>query len=99
MRRWMIAGALALAIAVYAYAQSTPQIMFEHDGVNLTSFKCVVDGGAAVDLGLPTPTGTTYSVNITACTPVMVNGTHSLVIQACNGSTCTDAVAITVVKL
>jgi len=38
-------------------------------------------------------------VAITACTGVMVNGTHSLVIQACNATGCTNAVAITVVKL
>jgi hypothetical protein len=99
MTRWLIVVAVALALAVGAFAQATPQIMFEHDGVNVTTFKCVVDGGAAVDLGLPTPTGTTYSVAITTCTPVMVNGSHSLVIQACNGTVCTSAAAITVVKL
>ena len=102
MRRWLLAVSLALAVAVGAYGQATPQIMFEHDGLNLTTFKCVVDGGTAIDLGKPTPTGTpatTYSVAITTCTPLLVNGVYSLVIQACNGDTCTNAVAITVVKL
>ena len=65
----------------------------------MTSFKCVVDGGTPVDLGLPTPVGTTYSTDITNCTGVMVNGTHSVVIQACNATGCTSAAAITVVKL
>lgn len=99
MTRWLVALCLALALAVGAVAQTTPQVKWEHDGLNVTSFKCVVDGGAPTDLGLPTPTGTTYSTDITNCTGVMVNGQHSLVIQACNANGCTSATAITVVKL
>ena len=99
MRRSLILLSLLLLLPVVGLAQPTPQILFEHDGANLTAFKCVVDGGTPVDLGKPTPTGTTYSVAITSCTGVMVNGTHSLVIQACNAGGCTNAVAITVVKL
>jgi hypothetical protein len=79
--------------------QPTPQVKWEHDGVNATSFKCVLDAGTPTDLGLPTPSGTTYSVDITACTGIMTNGSHSVVIQACNVNGCTSATAITVVKL
>ena len=99
MRYRRLILALLLLLPVVGLAQPVPQIMFEHDGLNLTRFTCVVNGGTAVDLGLPTPTGTTYSVAITSCAPLLVNGAHSLVIQACNGTTCTPAVAITVVKL
>ena len=90
---------LVLLLPTLVWAQPVPKVYWEHDGLNITSFKCVVDGGAPSDLGLPTPSGTTYSTDITNCTGVMVNGTHSLVIQACNASGCVDATAITVVKL
>ena len=102
MRRSLILLSLLLLLPVVGRAQPTPQILFEHDGANLTSFKCVVDPATTntiTDLGIPSKTGTTYSVDITACTGVMVNGTHSLVIQACNAVGCTSATAITVVKL
>lgn len=99
MRKWLIAVSLALALAVGAAAQTTPKVYWEHNGVNVTSFKCVIDGGTPTDLGLPTPSGTTYSTDITNCTGVMTNGQHSLVIQACNSVGCTNAATITVVKL
>src|SRR5512139_1713663 len=98
MKKWLILATLLL-LPMLAWSQPTPQIKWEHDGLNVTSFKCVVDGGTPIDLGLPTRSGTTYSTDITNCTGVMVNGTHSLVIQACNASGCTSATAITVVKL
>lgn len=98
MRRWIVLLALAL-LPVVGWAQTTPRIYWDHDGVNVTSFKCVVDGTTTTDLGLPTPTGTTYSTDISSCTGVMVNGQHSLVIQACNANGCTSATSITVVKL
>ena len=88
MRRWLIGLSLALALAVGAWAQTAPNIEWTHDGANVTSFKCVVDGGTAVDLGLPTPSGTTYTATLSSCTGVMVNGTHSVVIQACNATGC-----------
>ena len=99
MTKWLIALSLALALAVGAWAQTAPNIEWTHDGVNVTSFKCVVDGGTPTDLGLPTPSGTTYATALSNCTGVMTNGTHSVVIQACNASGCTSAAAITVVKL
>lgn len=97
MKRLLLLALLLLP--ALAWAQPTPKVYWEHDGANVTSFKCVVDGGTPSDLGLPTPSGTTYSTDITNCTGVMVNGQHSLVIQACNASGCTSAAAITVVKL
>ena len=98
MTRWLMAAALALALAVGAWAQATPKLYWEHDGLNVTTFKCVV-GTTTTDLGIPSKTGTTYSTDLSNCSGVMVNGTHSLVIQACNGTVCAPAVAITVVKL
>lgn len=97
MKRWLMV--LACLVPVALWAQATPQVKWEHDGLNVTRFECVVDGGTPTNLNLPTPTGTTYSVDITSCTGVMTNGTHSLVIQACNATGCTAATAITVVKL
>ena len=101
MKRWLILTALLL-LPVAGFSQSTPQVQWEHDGLNVTSFKCVVDPSGSntiTDLGLPTPSGTTYSTNIDNCSGVMVNGTHTVKIQACNSTGCTDSVAITVVKL
>ena len=97
MKRWLVV--LACLVPVVLWAQPTPQVKWEHDGANVTRFECVVDGGTPTNLNLPALVGTTYSVDITACTGVMVNGTHSVVIQACNATGCTPATAITVVKL
>lgn len=99
MKKWLIVLSLALALAVGAWAQTAPNIEWTHDGVNVTYFNCVVDGGTPTSLGLPTPSGTTYSTALSNCTGVMVDGTHTLVIQACNAAGCSAAAAITVVKL
>jgi hypothetical protein len=98
MRRWWLLLAWLLIPAI-GLAQATPKVYWEHDGLNVTSFQCVVDGGHPADLGLPTPSGTTYSAEIASCTGVLVNGQHSLTIQACNEGGCTAATAMTVVKL
>ena len=99
MRRWLIGPAFVLALAVGVWAQTAPVIEWQHDGANVDRFECVVDGGTPSDLGLPTPSGTTYNSTLSNCTGVMVNGTHSVVIQACNATGCSAAAAITVVKL
>ena len=101
MRRLWLILALAVLLPITGWAQPTPSVKWEQsDGANVTYYTCIVDGGTPTNLGALTPeTGTTYSVAITACTGVMVNGAHSLVIQACNAGGCTNAVAITVVKL
>lgn len=99
MKRLLVL-ALLLLLPIVGLAQPTPQVKWEHDGQNVTYFNCIVDGGTPVNLGMATlESGTTYKTDITNCTGVMVNGTHSLVIQACNATGCTDSVAITVVKL
>ena len=99
MKKWLIV--LACLVPVVLWAQTTPQVKWEHDGSNVTRFECVVDGDLTPDdLGMATlESGTTYKTDITNCTGVMVNGTHSVVIQACNAVGCTAATAITVVKL
>ena len=99
MRRWLIVGALLLALAVGVWAQTAPVIQWQHDGADVTRFECVVDGGTPSDLGLPTPVDGWYASTLSNCTGVMVNGAHRVVIQACNGAVCTPSAAITVVKL
>jgi len=102
MTRWLIL-ALLLLLPVVGLAQPTPKVYWEHDGLNITNFRCVIDPSTTNTtslLGLLTPdSGTTYSTAITNCHGLAVDGAHILVIQACNGDTCTNAVAITVVKL
>lgn len=97
MRRWLLRLALVVVLLPMAvWAQSAPRIYWEHDGANLSRFEYVLDGGTPVSMGLPTPSGTTYSYEL----PALTAGTHTLVIQACNSSNvCTPAAAITVVKL
>ena len=97
MRHWLLLALLTLP--VMGLAQPVPQILWEHDGVNVTRFECVVDGGTPVNLNLPTPVGSTYAVEVEACPALLVNGTHTLIIQACNDTTCVAATVLTVVKL
>ena len=103
MRRWLIGLGVVLLLAVAAWAQTAPVIQWQHDGVNVTYFNCVVDGpapaGTTTSLGIPSKVDEYYSIALSSCTGVMVNGTHSVVIQACNTGGCTSATAITVVKL
>lgn len=99
MRRLLVGLSVALLLAVGVWAQTAPQIQWQHDGVDVTYFNCVVDGTTTTSLGLPTPSDGWYSSALSNCTGVMVNGTHSVVIQACNTTGCTSAAAITVVKL
>ena len=80
------------------WAQDAPEVAWEHDGLNVTSFTCQVDSGTQVSLGLPTPTSTTYSALLSAC-GTLTAGQHILTIRACNAVGCTAANAIYVVKL
>ena len=75
-----------------------PVISWTHDGVNVTSFKCQIDTETAVTLESPTQVGTEYSIALSAC-GTLTSGAHTIKIQACNASGCTNAVALTVVKL
>jgi len=100
MKKWLgLALLIVLVLPLAPQAQTAPVIEWQHTGVGVSSFKCVVDGGMPSDLGLPTPSGGWYSSTLSNCTGVMVNGTHSVVIQACNTAGCTSATALTVVKL
>ena len=97
MRRLLL---VLLLLPALVWAQPAPVIQWQHDGANVTSFKCVVDGTTpGSDLGLPSVVDGWYSSALSNCAGVMVNGTHSVVIQACNATGCTDSLAITVVKL
>ncbi len=91
-----LAGLAALGMA--SAPQTAPQLEWQHDGVNVTSFECAIDGGTAASLGLPTPKGTTYSAALSGC-GTLAAGQHTLVLYACNGATCVAASTIYVVKL
>ena len=95
---WLLLATLLL-LPMVGIAQPPARIAWDHDGLNVTTFKCVVDGGTPSDLGLPTPVGTTYTVSLSLCVGVMVSGTHSVLIQSCNATICVDSPAIVVVKL
>ena len=98
MRRWLIAAALALALAVSVWAQTAPVIQWQHDGANVTEFKCQIDSGTLNTLGLPTPSGGWYSAALSTC-GTLTAGQHLLYIYACNATGCTTSVGISVVKL
>lgn len=98
MRLGLLAIIVALALGAVAWAQPAPTLYWEHDGLNVTSFTCQIDSGSQVSLGLPTPSGTTYSSALSNC-GTLTNGQHTLTIRACNAVGCTAAAAIYVVKL
>lgn len=99
MKRLVFALFVAVvALAGLAFAQPIPTLSWDHDGVNVTHFTCQIDAGAQVDLSLPVPIGTAYSVPLTSCGAI-ANGQHTLTIRACNLNGCTAAAAIYVVKL
>jgi hypothetical protein len=93
----LVVGLVWLTLAV-PRAQTAPQLEWQHDGVNVTEFKCQIDSGTLASLGLPTPEGTTYSVALSTCGTITA-GQHLLYVYACNAAGCTVATAIYVVKL
>lgn len=100
MKRLVLALTVVLALAsTLAWGQASLKIYWDHSGTNVTRFECVVDGGTPIGLGLPTPTGTTYSTEFSTCTGLSTAGAHTLVIQACNVNGCVAATKLTVVKL
>jgi len=99
MRCWLLAVALALSLTASAAALApVPVISWTHDGLNVTSFKCQIDTETAVTLESPTQVGTEYSIALSTC-GTLTAGAHTITVQACNASGCTNAVALTVVKL
>lgn len=91
---------LILSLALVFLWLAPPEIAWDHDGTGVSYFNCVVDGTTTTNVGKPTPVGQTYAVALSSCVGVMVAGTHSVVIQACDVSNyCLSAAAITVVKL
>ena len=97
MKKWLLVFALLL-LPVVGLAQPAPQVKWEHDGANVTTFKCQIDSGTIYDLGLLTPSGQTYTTALSNCGTLSA-GQHLLYVFACNGTTCTPATAIMVVKL
>ena len=104
MRKWLVTLSLVLALVAVVSAQSSPKIQWTHDGLNLSRFEAVLDGGAPINLGIPTPVGNVYEYPLMALTA----GTHTLVIRACydNGTPadtaddiCASSAPITIVKL
>jgi hypothetical protein len=93
--------AVAWLLAAHPQAQTAPTLEWQHDGLNVTEFKCQIDSGTLASLGLPTPTGdpaVIYSAALGTCGTIS-SGQHLLYVYACNGTTCTAASAIYVVKL
>lgn len=99
MRRWLIGLVVVLTLPLATWAQAAPKIEWQHDGVGVTHFECVVDGTTTTSLGMGTLADGWYSSTLSNCTGVMVVGTHQVVVQACNVTGCTAAAAMTVVKL
>ena len=102
MRRVLLALLVALALSGGLEAQTAPRVFWEHDGLNLTTFKCQIDSETAVDLtGLYTlDSGTTYYTALSNCGWASAAvGSHLLYIYACNGDSCTTSTGIYVVKL
>lgn len=95
-------GPLVVAVAwlfvAHPLAQDAPVLEWQHDGVNVTEFKCQIDSGTLASLGKPEPTGTTYSAALSTCGTIE-KGQHLLYVYACNTAGCAVATAIYVVKL
>jgi hypothetical protein len=95
MKKWLILLCVFVGLPIGALAQTTPVLAWEHDGASIVRFELVVDGGAAQSLGLPTPSGTTY----TAPLPSLSAGAHVLELRACNDTFCSSAQTLAVVVL
>ena len=98
MRRWLIGLGVALLLAAAVWAQPAPTIQWQHDGVDVTDFRCQIDSGDINTLGLPTPSGGWYSATLSTC-GTLTAGSHLVYIYACNANGCTASTGITVVKL
>ena len=97
----LVVGLVWLLVAVPSVAQDAPVLEWQHDGVNVTEFKCQIDNGDLASLGKPDPTGdpaTTYSAALSTCGTITA-GQHLLYVYACNGTNCVAATAIYVVKM
>lgn len=93
MRR--LISLIVFACALMGWAYAAPTLAWEHDGANTIRFELIVDGGAAVDLGMPTPSGTTYGASL----PTLAPGAHTLELRACNGTFCSTTTTLIVVVL
>jgi hypothetical protein len=101
-RLMMVAVALLIAgtAAAQTQAPSPPgntRLAWDHDGLNVTSWELVIDGGApAVVQATPFPNGSnSWSTPFPALTP----GPHTLIMRACNigGCAASDPFAVNVV--
>lgn len=93
-----VSGAPSAPTSVAVPSSGTPTLNWTHNGANVTHFTCQIDAGPDVSLGLPTPASTTYAASLSAC-GTLTTGAHTLTIQSCNGTSCTDAAPLIVVKL
>jgi hypothetical protein len=91
---WFLGSATVLA-------QSAPVLQWKHDGVNVTRFEIVVDGGAPTNVGVPTPAGITYQAALpsTVVGPAAQKGQHAVIVRACNVTGCTASAVLIVVTL
>lgn len=68
-------------------------IYWDFSGV-CTNFDIVIDGIVVQQVGVPTPTGNTYSYSL----PIIGNGLHTIAVQACNGFGASQSTTIKVAK-
>lgn len=102
MRRLLLIVLLLLVLVTPLGAQTAPQIEWRHDGLNVTYFTLVIDGGTPTNLGLVVPVATnTYRAALVGQTAwdTAAKGQHTVLIQACNANGCTSSSTIVVVKL
>jgi hypothetical protein len=90
---------LVVAWAALGLAHPAPKVYWAPYGGNVTRFERVVDQGTPTNLNLPTPNGTACSVTITSCARVMVTGTRTVLIRACNRAALAAAAGLIVVRL
>lgn len=99
MRRLLVIAAVVAVVLwpVAPAAQSAPSVYWTHDGESVSYFEIVVDGVTpGSNVGLPTPSGTSYS----AALPTLTTGVHTIAVRACNAAAqCAISTAMVVVKL
>ena len=85
--------ALLLAVST-PQAQTAPKIAWTHSGVNVTHFQLQIASNWIVDMGLPTPTGTTYEYTL----PALPSGNYDVIVKACYGAVCENSTSLKVSK-
>lgn len=96
MRRIGLFLLVLLGLASIAGAQSAPVVTWTHPGTVVTRFQLQIGTSWFTELGMPTPSGTTYQATL----PALPAGSYAVRIRACQGpdSSCVASDPLTVVK-